>query len=571
MPTLLFPPDRRPAAPRRPPPCRGPFPRRVSGAATAAGLAQAMLCWVGACAIACAGLSAAAGSARAQAQNQPNFKPLERGDFTEAEQKVLVIRGIEVGGDYALRIRQNKATDMQNLETSTTMDQDFRLRLGTVFNDDVAMKLTLQMSTTALDNSNLRAQPVDNRGREADGQTLTLTAREVYLQYRFNPNSAINLGKFELELGDLRGKVYHAIASGFGFDCRIGTWCMPFGATKVGPQAADWLYHWALQFRAYDDYNEGMRRAFEVAIFRMLYTESNIPLGNNLGPTTFGKDPTAPTRTQLTDDATTNKGAGNPIYYDASAYNYFGLRINWEATSFFSSFDFTNAQGSRAYHLYRDPATGVTSAPTYLNQTGALVHNEGIQGYATEVELGWRWAPEKRGRLGTRYMSATGDTNANAVDINGNYRTLNGSPYIRGLTGYYEITPGTYKGSRLYFNGSDSEVDLGGGLGHSVNNKQLWGFFLDYADPEGSRAGYSLGLYKLDLNNSVPTTAGRQVKDVGIEFDNMMTWFPHKKLAVQFELNLLSSGGALSIDDHTPPPDRPQLFVQLLMRIKYSF
>ncbi len=555
----------------------------ASARCPSARLALAALGWAAASLIACAGLGALGGSARAQ--NQPNFKPLERGDFTEAEQKMIVIRGIEVGGDYALRLRTDKSKDMQDLDSGTTMDQDFRLRLGTVFNDDVAMKLTLQTSTTSLDSSNLRTQPVDNRGRELDGQNLTLTAREVYLQYRFNPNSALNLGKFELELGDMRGKVYRGIASGLGFDCRVGTWCMPFGATKVGPQAADWLYHWALKFRAYDEYNEGMRRAFEVAIFRMIYTENNIPLGNGLGPAFFNPaNPTGNTgvgtlnRTQLTDDVNNLPCpggvpiCGHPIYYDATAYNYFGLRINWEATSFFSSFDFTNAQGSRSYHLYRDPTTGVIAGPTNPNGAqGALFNEQGIQGVATEVELGWRWAPAKRGRLGTRYMSATGDTNGSTIDGNGNYRSPNGNAYNRGLSGYYEITPGTYQGTRLYFNGADSQVDLGGGLGHSVNNKQLWGFFIDYEDPEGSKVGYSGGLYKLDLNNSVLTTAGRQVKDVGVEWDNMLTWFPHKKLAVQFEVNLLSSGGAMSIDDNTPPPDIPQLFVQMLMRVVYRF
>ncbi len=508
-----------------------------------------------------------------RAQNQPNFKPLERGDVTEAEQKLLVVRGIEVGGDYALRLRTNKDKNLQDLDTNTTMDQDFRLRLGTVFNDDVAMKLTLQTSTTALDSSNLRTQPVDNRGRELNGQNLQLTAREVFLQYRFNPNSAIDLGKFELELGDKRGKVYRAIASGIDFDCRVGTWCMPFGATKVGPQAADWLYHWALRYRAWDDPNEGMRRALEVEIFRMIYTESNVPLGINLGPGRFNpNNPAVANGTQLTDNPDPANGTTRPMYYDASAYNYFGLRANWEAASFFSTFDFTDGQGSRSYHLFRDPSTGVITGP--LNSAGVpgpLFTNQSVQGYATEVELGWRWAPAKQGRLGLRYMTASGDTHGNQVDSSGKYVSANGSAYNRGLDGYFEITPGSYQGSRLYFNGADSQVDLGGGLGHSVNNKQLWGIFLDYADPESARMGYSMGLYKLDLNNSILNAASKPVSDVGIEFDNMLTWFPHKRLAVQFELNLLSSGGAMAIDDFTPPPSDKQLFVQTVMRVVYRF
>lgn len=526
-----------------------------------------------ACAACLCGAMVLAGAAGAGAQTQPNFKPLERGDVTEAEQKLLVIRGIEVGGDYALRLRLNKDKGLQFLDSNTTMDQDFRLRLDTVFNDDVAMKLTLQTSTTALDNSSLRTLPVDNRGREPNGQNLQLAAREAYLQYRFNPNSAINLGQFDLELGDMRGKVYRAIASGIGFDCRIGTWCMPFGATKVGPGSADWLYSWALRYRAWDEPNEGMRRVLEVEIFRMIYTENNVPLGINLGPGRFDpNNPTVPNRTQLTDDPDPPTGATDPIYYDATAYNYFGARINWEASSFFSTFDFTDGQGSRSYHLYRDPSSGVTAGP--LNQAGVqgpLFNEQSVAGYATEVELGWRWAPQKRGRLGLRYMTASGDTHGNQVDSSGKYVAPNGSAYNRGLNGYYEITPGSYQGTRLYFNGSDAQVDLGGGLGHSVNNKQLWGFFLDYADPESGHIGYSTGLYKLDLNNSILNDAGLPVSNVGVEFDNMLTWYPHKRLAVQFEVNLLTSGGAMAIDDFTPPPASQQLFVQALMRVVYRF
>jgi hypothetical protein len=51
----------------------------------------------------------------------------------------------------------------------------------------------------------------------------------------------------------------------------------------------------------------------------------------------------------------------------------------------------------------------------------------------------------------------------------------------------------------------------------------------------------------------------------------MLTWYIHKRLSIQFEANLLSSGGAMSIDDNTPPQATPQLFVQALTRIVYRF
>jgi hypothetical protein len=516
------------------------------------------------------------GAATVRAQAQPNFKPVERGDITETEQKLLVIRGIEVGGDYAFRLRQDKDKDLAHLDQGTTMDQDFRLRLNTVFNEDVAMHLTLQTATTNLDATNLRSQPVDNRGREANGVTLQLAAREAFLQYRFNPNSAINLGQFELELGDKRGKVYHAIASGIGFDCRVGTWCMPFGATKGGPGAADWIYHWALRYNAYDEPAETGRRFFSVEIFRIVYTESGVPLGNNLGPATYNAaTPTAATRVQLTDDcaaAGCGDPGGNPVFYDATGFNYFGLRLDWQPSAFFLSFDVTNGQGSRTYHRLPDPATGLLPGFVGTNGApGAVATTQSMDGYATEVELGWRWAPEKRGRAGLRYMTASGDRNAETVDAAGRYRSPGSRAYSRGLNGYYEITPGTYQGTRLYFNGADTQVDLGGGLGHSVNNKQLWGLYFDIADPESSHVGYSGGLYQIDLNTSVLNLAGKPVKNVGTEWDNMLTWYLHKRLSVQFEANLLTSAGAMSIDDNTPPQAHPQLFVQTLARVVYRF
>lgn len=536
------------------------------------------------CALAVALLACAAG---VRAQTQPNFKPLERGDLTEAEQKLLVIRGIETGGDYAMLLRDNQDKGLQFLDRDTTMNQDFRLRLNTTFNEDVAMYLTVQTATTSLDPTNLRGQPVENRGHEANGLNLQLIAREAYLKYRFNPNSAIDIGQFDRELGDKRGKVYHAIASGVGFDCRVGTWCMPFGAIKVGPGGADWIYDWALRYNAYDEPAPNGRRYFSTEIFRIIYTENNIPLGNNLGPASYDRSNLeCATRVQLTDDLGGSPGsgclAGNPLFYDATAFNYFGLRLDWQPSTFFLSFDLTSGQGSRTYHLFRDPSNGFfgsTAASGYSSgpigtsgAQGPLDPSYSINGYATEMEAGWRWAPEKRGQFGLRLMSASGDPNRSTVDpATGRYRSPNGAAYSRGLNGYYEITPGTYQGTRLYFNGADTQVDLGGGLGHSVNNKQVWGFYLNWADPEGAKVGYMGGLYQISLANRVLNTAGRKVDNVGVELDNMLVWYVQKHLSVQFEANLLSSGGAMSIDDNTPPPASLQLFVQALARVVYSF
>jgi hypothetical protein len=510
-----------------------------------------------------------------RAQSQPNFKPLERGDLTEEEQKLLVIRGIEVSGDYAMRLSESLDKNMPNLDNQTLMNQDFRLHLDTVFNQDVSMRLTVQTATTNLDPTNLRATQTDNRGTEANGLSLQLVAREAYLQYRFNPNSAINIGQFDLTLGDHNGKVFQGIASGIDFNCRVGTWCMPFGATKVGQGASDWIYHWALRYNAYDDQTDKGRRAFSAEIFRILYTESNIPLGGNLGPSTYDPiNPTVATRVQLTDDCTSGgcgTTSGNPIYFDANGYNYFGLNLDWQTPSFYATFDLTNAQGSRAYHLFRSAATGIASGPTTSNGAEPILTNESIDGYATEVNMGYRWAAANKGQLGFRYMTASGDENSLSVNSSGQYVSPSGSSWQHGLTGYYEITPGTYRGTRLYFNGVDTQVDLGGGLGHSVNNKEVYGVYIDYTDQEGSHLGYSAGLYQINLHNSILNAAGFPVKNVGLELDNMLTWYFHPRMRLQFEANLLESGGAMSVDDFTPPPVTPELFVQVLARLVYQF
>ncbi|MBI4083093.1 MAG: hypothetical protein HY423_10830 [Candidatus Lambdaproteobacteria bacterium] len=522
---------------------------RVGFATRAAALLAMLIAW-----------GALAGVPRAAAQT--NFKPLERGDYKETEEKVIVIRGMEVGGDYALRFMEFRGKDVGAPYTDTQADQDFRLRFGTLFNELVSMRLTLDVGDTTFNDADLRSQsPTLRRQTERDAN-IGLAVREAYLNWRFNPNSAIRLGQHEQNLGDKRGKTYVGLAPGIGFDCRIGTWCMPLGMLRISPSAADWVYHWALQYRAWDEERAGFRHALEVEIFRIIYTEKNVPLGKNLGPTYYDpSDPRTPNATQATDDfAKPLRTTKDAIYYDVSAQNYFGLRLNLEAGRYFWNADVTSAQGSRRYHLYRDPATGVVpGAPDYSSATERVIDSRKISGLAYETELGWRWA---RGRLGLRYMNASGDPAVGAD---------NGRGYLRGLQGFYEITPGSYRGSRLYFNGTDSDVSAGSGLGHSINNTRLLGFFLDYADAESNRMAYSLGVYSLDLNHAIVNEQNDRVTRIGVEVDNMLTWYLPYNLQFQAELNLLQAQGAFRLDDFSTPSATQPVLIQGVARLLYHF
>src|SRR5690348_9096719 len=117
------------------------------------------------------------------AHAQLNFKPLDRGDVKEVEQRLTVVRdgqgkefALELGGDFAVMSRTERAKDLPDLDNRTQFDEDFRLRLRTWFHQDVAMNLTLQTTPSGLDDANLRGNRTDSRGAVADGKDLTLTA-----------------------------------------------------------------------------------------------------------------------------------------------------------------------------------------------------------------------------------------------------------------------------------------------------------------------------------------------------------------------------------------------------------
>ena len=504
----------------------------------------------------------AAGAARAQ---QPNFQPLERGDFTQVEERIVIAKGLEVGADYAFRMRVNRQKDLPPDQKDMDQSHDLRLRLDTVFNTDLHVHLTLELANQDFSSTQIREAPPDSRGRLTDGMPTVLNAREAYLRYNFNPRSGVIMGKQELSLGDRRGKTFDALVPGITFDCRAGTWCVPFGIANIGANNADAVTHLALQYTAWDMVEGGTRRVMQVEVFRIRYKEANVPLGRNLGPARLNpEDPTGqsyvkdPTNTAARPDPTQllDATAKLPVYYDAHAQDYFGLRLNWQGALLFVNFDVVSMRGERIYHLYDSPNKGV---PGQIDVGGAGLTLRSVSGTTIETELGATWAT---GRAGLRYMTATGD----------DYRPYsNGQSYNRGLKGYFEITPGSYTGTRLYFNGANTSVDLGGGLGHSINNTRLLGLFLDYAEPDKHTAGYQGGLYQLTLNRAIADFDGRLQRSIGVEWDNMMTLYIHKGVRLELEANVLLPGGAFRVSDTSVPNPQKNQFLQFIGRFVYSF
>ena len=487
---------------------------------------------------------------------QPNFKPLEQGDYTEVEQRVMIARGLEVGAEYALRVLSTHYPDLPPELDGTNTKHDLRLTLNTVFHTDVQVHLTLELGETDFSATRMREADTSVQGRLNDSLPTSISAREAYLRYNFNPRSGLIFGKQELSLGDRLGKTFNALVPGITFDCQAGTWCMPFGYAIIGSHNADAIVHWALTYNAWDEQNAGQQDALKVEIFRLRYHEEDVPLGRNLGPARFNPDdPDNLNGTADPSQLLETTGTPAPVYYDASQQDYYGFRVTWLGGPFFANLDATAYRGQRKYHL----CDFGTCTPGFLELTGQDVTPRGVKGSAVETSLGWRFAA---GRLGLRAMSATGDK----------YTAYsNGQDYNRDLIGYYEITPGTYGGTRLWFNGTNSSVESGAGLGHSVNNTRLVGLFLEIEDREQRKLGYSGGVYRLSYNNPILNTAGEEVADIGVEWDNVVSWYVHKALKFQFEANGILGGQAFRLDDQSLPGTNRDNIYQVIGRVVYAF
>ena len=500
------------------------------------------------------------------AQAQMNFKPLDRGEYTEVEDRVLVVKGLEAGGDYAFMLQRLYDPELPGTSTRSRIFQDFRLNLDSAIDREVDMHITLEAVSGQLNDADPRLAPaLDNR--LDDGMSdMTVQAREAYLRYRFNPRSGLIMGKQEVSIGDRRGKTFDGIVPGATLDCQVKTWCFPFGVFKIGKDDNDFVYHFALTYNAWEDPEDTPENTpkdtLKVEIFRTLYNETNTPLGTNLGPGYKDRNNPAVTPYSINtavgpQNAQVVDGNGVPMYFDSVNHNYFGLRIDFQNGGFFWNYDVTSDQGSRKYHLYIDPATDQpVGTPSY----GTRVVEKNISGVAMETEIGFQ-GDEVRG--GLRAMNATGDK----------YIAGEGG-YLRNMVGYYEISPGTYKGTRYYFNGRDSDVGDGGGLGHSINNTRVVGLFVDWDSPGESRKAFHTGVFKLTRNHPVPIgdpALGVQSTEIGTEWDNMAVFYIHKALQLQLEGNIFYQGPAFSYTDYIVPDGHTQTNVQLIGRFVYHF
>lgn len=491
------------------------------------------------------------------ASGQANFKPLERGNYTEVEEKLIMLRGLEVSGAYGFRIRVNSTSEL-GLNQGTDAHQDLRLNMKTVFHRDVAIHLNLEMGKGNFAESNLRENSSVKQGDLQDGQTLAIMAREAYLRYKFNPRSALLVGKQEVSVGDNRGMIFSGIVPAITLECNLGTWCMPFEMAKVGPTSGDVLYHIGFRYTAWNHTEKNVPKKLEVEIYRINYKEGNIPLGRNLGPARFNPDD--PINAAGKADASQyleNSIGKAPIYFDASGQNFYGINISWRKGAYFTEFNYLGNKGWRKYHTYRYPFYGVIANLDSPAQ-GQVIQL--VKGTALEAEIGLD-TPDVR--YGLRVLNGSGDQYVPGAGSN--------QTFDRGLRGYFEITPGTYRGTRLYFNGAGSQLDQGAGLGHSINNTRMVGMFLDVNKKTKKTLEYSFGLYKLDLNEPILNTQGVYQSDIGLEMDNLLIWNQHKALKFHFELNAIKAGGAFRADDYSRPSAKPNDMIQAIFRLLYTF
>ena len=485
-----------------------------------------------------------------------NFKPLESGEFSEEEERLFILRGLEVSGQYAIRMGKLKGPELTDEESATGFAQDFNLGLKSTFHRDVAMHLGLGTAKKTFTSDDFRAEGDDQRGGLNDAQSLSLDVDEAFLEYRFNPRSALLLGKHEFSIGDRRGKIFRAVAPGFTFDCRIGTWCMPFGAAKIGPSAADWVLHYAFDFRVWDEPRERFRDRLEIEVFHILYRESRVPLAANRGPGFFkpGNPNIKGSDFQLTDSSETGCSSdGCPIYYDVDGQVFFGFNFEWESGPFLFHLDYVANKGSRILRRYQTGTPlrlGVAERPTFPVKVSAFVH---------ETEVSYRWP---RWSLGLRVMNASGDPALTP----GNKEAV-----AEQVSGFHEITPGNYEGARLYFNGADTTVEAGGGLGHSITNTRLVGLFWRFSDKTGSKFGYDAGLYRLTRVRPVFDDQDQLQDTIGVELDTLLTWYLHKAIKLQIEVNVLESQGAFALDDFTRPRTPQEQLRQGYLRFVYEF
>jgi len=493
---------------------------------------------------------------------QSHFVPLERGDVSERKEHLTFSPGVELSGDYRFHTTKIKSTALPASRTGTnspeefSFDQELRLLLRSTVHRTISINLELATNQEPIYQSDIRASR-SSRMTGAESQTANITARQSYLEFNRNPNEETKIGKHIINIGDRNGKVFSGILSGFSQRCKAGTWCYEIGGMKLSSADGDWLYFFSLDYPFWHEVDSQgeVVDSFRIEMFRVKYTEHDVPLGLNNIP---ARRLSSSALSSLESGGFTSGSACNsslagyslnssckPIYYNAHEQEYFGLRMQWETPVWAVYADIISNQGNRNYYQYDDRHN---------------IDKRKISGGAAELELSWKKPGEEYMLVG---MMAGGDEQLEDS-------SRKGTNYLRSLKGFYEISPGTYSGTQFYFNGGSPDRKNGTGLGHSINNTQMGGFRYRYDIPETTTV-YRFALYELKRIKPVLDANSRKASMIGIEWDNTFTLKVAGHANLDLDLNAFLPAGAFSYNIHTLPTGRKDMILHFAGRLTYSF
>ncbi len=510
---------------------------------------------------------------------QSNFVPVSVDDIEEQEEKLAFSPGLEFSLQYNAYASQIKGSHFERRYSDerhpadTKFEHDPRLYIKSIVNRDVFLHLEIGIDQQDVQDQNLRNEP------DPESQNNTLLARQVFLEYRTNPNNSVKIGKQEVELGARKGKIFSGILKGATHSCRLGTWCYTLGAVKMADSIADWTYYGSLRYPFFEtDLGGGKSHSFTIEVFRIDYNEKNIPLGISGAATTrnnqrieevkeflrSGEEVDDEDNIQKTSRQVTDRN-GNPIEYNAHRQKYFGFQILWQYGLFLLDLDATALQGKRAYHSDNTESRVTPDFGEEHEERLAADNNpeEGVSGFAIETE--WTWDVASLASVFKFHaLYATGDEQLTDEENEG-------KNIFRTSQAYHEITPGTYQGTKLYFNGRSNDIRSGTGLGHSVSNLSMLGFAYRYASPD-DWLYYDIGLFHLARNKPVLNIEKEEVKQIGTELDNSLSFSLARNLRGEVDVNLFYTGDAFTTEQNEIPKDlSPQVIVQGVGRIVYQF
>ncbi len=514
-------------------------------------------------------------------QAQSNFTPLQRGDIEEREDRWAFSPGIQLSGDYRFRTSYFNSNDLQPRfpddrdPDEWVYENDLRIRMRSTVHRNASINLEIETRQGPVQEADLRDENSTERTLAPDSQISALQARQAYLEYNTNPHNILKIGKHYINIGEHRGKVFAGVLTGVSHDCRLGTWCYELGAMKAGRHAADWIYYGSLEYPVFQEKTPEGSHHFTVEIFRVFYTERNIPLGISNAPTFRDNDQEADVEAAFANEDSVLEQRlrtqsrqvfdrdGNLLYYDAIGQEYFGIRLEWVLSPLEVHFDLTANQGKRRYHLLNEeggperPNFGEASSEAFKTGNRA---EESVAALASELDVKYRIGNH---RFGFRWMFASGTKEKPDPEITGRN-------FLRTLHNYYEIVPGSYRGTNFYFNGGEQDLNAGTGLGHSISNTSLWGGWYSYTVLDWDFT-YRVGIFKLDRVQPVINELGKEVEDIGLEVDNTFAFILDKHVKADIELNFFQARDAFTFEDNEVPVKSPDGVFHVAGRIVYSF